>query len=180
MPLRSPTPPALFGSGTPIAPGRLLAARNIALLRDRPRAPRSFGLRHRRRRIRPGTHRCEHFVDHLRRQTIHEVEIHLHAARSIARRKTLDLFIRKNSVVRRLELPDAELLPKIRHHIFGPINRTRQPPANLQHILPDRPPIEQRIKRNRRFNLGIRKSNMPPPHSSPPRCNTLRALETNA
>ena len=120
MPLRSPTPPRCSAAGHPPRPTTSCRARSRFLARSST-WPRNLGLRHRRRRIRAGAHRYEHFINALRRQAIHENEVHLHAAGSVARRKTLDLFVWRDSVVRGLELADVELLPKIRHHSSAPL-----------------------------------------------------------
>ena len=74
--------------------------------------------------------------------------------RAIAGRETLDLFVRKEPVRGRLQMPDAELLAKVRHDVFGAVDRAREPATDLQHVLPDRPAVEQRVKRDRAFDFS--------------------------
>src|SRR5580700_1248184 len=133
---------------------RLLPIGDLRILRYRPRIAGSIRLRHRRHGITARPHGYEHFIDLLRRQIVDEIEVHLHARRAIAGRETLDLFVREQTIGRRLQVPDTELLAKVRHDIFGAVDRAREPPADLQYVLPHRPPVEQRVERDRAFDFS--------------------------
>ncbi len=106
--------------------GRLSAARDLRVLRNLPRARRHLGLRHRRRHVRARPHRRDHLVDLLRRQIVHELEVHFHTRRAVARRQTLDFLVGEKPVVRRLQMADAQLLAQVCHDVFGAVDRARQ------------------------------------------------------
>jgi hypothetical protein len=140
-----------------VGSARLLPIGDLHVVRNHPRVARLLRLRHRRDLVTPRAHRVEHLVDLLRSQIVRELEIDLHARRAIAGRKALDFLVRENSVRGRLQMSDPELLVKVGHDVFRAVDGARQTPADLQHVLADRPRIEQRIKGNRRLNLRHRK-----------------------
>src|SRR5579883_1789165 len=103
-------------------------------------------------RIRPRAHGRQHLVDELRREVVDEFEVHLHAGGAMARRQAFDLFIREESVVGRLEVPDPKLLAEIGHDLLGVLDHARETAADLQHVFADRLAEKQRVKRDDRLD----------------------------
>src|SRR5665213_2760465 len=129
------------------------AGRFTAGLRfDLPGTRGRFGLRARLDVVGAGAHRKKHVVDHFRREVVLEAQVHLHARRAVAGGETFDFLIRKEAVVGRLEMADAELLAKVGHDLLGAVEDAREIAANLEHVAPDRPAIEQRVERDRRLD----------------------------
>ncbi len=77
----------------------------------------------------------------------------MQVARSQAARHSTSSY-EKSPSLGRLKVSDAELLSKVCHDVFGAVDDAGQSATNLQDVLSDRPPIKQRIERNRAFHFS--------------------------
>src|SRR5215469_17351598 len=97
-------------------------------------------------------------VELSRRHVVVVLQVVLETRRLVARRETLDLFVRDEAVGGRAAVGDAEARSRVPAQFVGAAEHARERAAHLNDVLADRALEEQRVERCDRLDLAARQA----------------------